>query len=108
VADGVRTAWARAVADDFGNGERARMVRTASQGSAWRTAGTQTVWWAQRGRFGEAPATGNGAATMALGEEMGASSAGERRARPVLFIEREGRGEGLGGGEGATGGHQRP
>jgi hypothetical protein len=33
---------------------------------------------------------GNGAATMTLGEEMGASSAGERRACPVLFIEREG------------------
>jgi hypothetical protein len=43
-----------------------------------------------RGRSDEAPVAGNGAATTTLGEEMGASSAGERRACPVLFIEREG------------------
>jgi hypothetical protein len=43
-----------------------------------------------RGRSGEALAASNGAATTALAEEMGASSVGERRARSVLFIDREG------------------
>jgi hypothetical protein len=57
---------------------------------AQRTTGTQTVRRARHGRSGEAPATGNGAAMATLGEEMGASYVGERRARPVRFIEREG------------------
>jgi hypothetical protein len=75
---------------------------------AQRTTGTQTVRRARHGRSGEAPATGNGAAMATLGEEMGASYVGERRAQPILFIEREGRGEGARGGEGTIGDHQRP